>query len=109
MFGDHLEGIFGKYLVYPPLAALLGHPVQNNKFALIRKIYLQTLVELMFRYHKIFCLHPVTALLRHPVQKYFYIFCFNQKILFTPPVLKYFVQPKRRKVKISHMECWVSK
>ena len=28
-----------------------------------------------------FCLHPLTAPLRHPVQKYFFVFCFNQKNL----------------------------
>ena len=32
-----------------------------------------------------FCCHPLTALLRHPVQKYFFVFCFNQKNLFTNP------------------------
>ena len=35
--------------------ALFGHQVQNNFFALIKKIFLQTLVETIFRYHK-FCL-----------------------------------------------------
>ena len=34
--------------------ALFGHQVQNNFFALIKKIFLQTLVEIIFRYHKIF-------------------------------------------------------
>ena len=34
--------------------ALFGHQVQNNFFALIKKIYLQTLVEIIFRYHKTF-------------------------------------------------------
>ena len=32
--------------------ALLGHPVQNNSFALIKKIFLQALVEIIFRYQK---------------------------------------------------------
>ena len=32
--------------------ALFGHQVQNNFFALIKKIFLQTLVEIIFRYHK---------------------------------------------------------
>ena len=49
------EGIFGKYLVLPSLRALLWYPVQKKIFSLIKKIFLQTLVELMFRYHKIFC------------------------------------------------------
>ena len=49
-------------------------------FALIKKIFLQSPVEIIFRYH----------------YKYFYIFG-------TP------LQTKRTKVKISHMECWVSK
>ena len=34
--------------------ALFGHQVQNNFFALIKKIFLQTLVEIIFRYHKKF-------------------------------------------------------
>ena len=34
--------------------ALFGHQVQNNFFALIKKIFLQTLVEIIFRYHKFF-------------------------------------------------------
>ena len=29
-----------------------------------------------------FCLHPLNALLGHLVQKYFFIFCFNQKNFF---------------------------
>ena len=32
----------------------MGHPVQKFFFALIKKIFLQTLVEIIFRYHKIF-------------------------------------------------------
>ena len=44
-------------------------------------------------------LPPRRALLGHRVQKYFKFFCFNQKIL----------QTKKGKIKISHMECWVSK
>ena len=31
--------------------ALLGHQVQNNLFALMKKILLQTLVEIIFIYH----------------------------------------------------------
>ena len=34
--------------------ALFGHQVQNNFFALIKKIFLQTLVEIIFRYQKHF-------------------------------------------------------
>ena len=34
--------------------ALFGHQVQNHFFALIKKIFLQTLVEIIFRYHKFF-------------------------------------------------------
>ena len=34
--------------------ALFGHQVQNNFFALIKKIFLQPLIEITFRYHKIF-------------------------------------------------------
>ena len=33
--------------------ALFGHQ-ENNLFALIKKIFLQTLVEIIFRYHKNF-------------------------------------------------------
>ena len=38
--------------------ALLGHPVQNNFFALIKKIFLQTLVEIFFRYKIFWCIVP---------------------------------------------------
>ena len=41
-------------LVLLPLTALLGHPVQNNVFALIEQIFLQPLVLLIliiFRNH----------------------------------------------------------
>ena len=34
--------------------ALFAHQVQNNFFALSQKIFLQTLVEIIFRYHKFF-------------------------------------------------------
>ena len=34
--------------------ALFGQQVQNNFFALIKKIFLQTLTEIIFRYHKNF-------------------------------------------------------
>ena len=43
-----------------------------------------------YPYEKV-CLHPLSALLRHPVQKYSYNFCFNQKTLFFKPQLKYFL------------------
>ena len=36
-------------------------------------------------YFEKFCFHPLTALLRHAVHKYFFVFCFNQKNLFTKP------------------------
>ena len=32
--------------------ALFGHQVQNNFFALIKKIFLQSVVEIIFRYQK---------------------------------------------------------
>ena len=46
--------------------ALFGHQVQNNYFALIKKIFLQTLVEIIFNYHKFFfsVLGPPRAPLR---------------------------------------------
>ena len=34
--------------------ALFGHQVKNHFFALIKKIFLHTLVEIIFRYHKNF-------------------------------------------------------
>ena len=43
-----------KSLVLPPLTALLGNSALNIFFALIKKIFLQTLVEIIFRYRKIF-------------------------------------------------------
>ena len=33
---------------------LFGHQVENNFFALIKKIFLQTLDEIIFTYHKFF-------------------------------------------------------
>ena len=36
------------------LMTLLGHPGQNIVFALIKKIFLQTLVEIIYRYHNFF-------------------------------------------------------
>ena len=66
-----------------------------------------------------FCLQPLTALLGHPVQKYFFLlFALIKKIYlkyFLDIIKKYFyifgtpLKPKRRKAKISHMECWLSK
>ena len=44
--------IFIFYLVLPPHTALLGHQVQNYRFVLIKKIFLQTLVEIIIRYKK---------------------------------------------------------
>ena len=40
------EEFFGKYLVIPPLRALFGRPVQK-KIALMKKIFLQLLVEII--------------------------------------------------------------
>ena len=34
--------------------ALFGHQVQHNIFALIKKIFVQTLVEIILKYHKKF-------------------------------------------------------
>ena len=49
-FSDLTQYIFAdapmkKKIVLPPLTALLGHPLQNIFFALIIKIFLQTLVD----------------------------------------------------------------
>ena len=43
-----------KNLVLPPRRALFGQPVQKYPifFALIKKIFLQTLGEIIFRYHE---------------------------------------------------------
>ena len=43
-----------KNFVYEGVQHFLDTQVQNNFFALIKKIFLQTLVEIIFRYHKIF-------------------------------------------------------
>ena len=43
---DGADAPLGKYLVSPPLRALFGHPAQKNYFALVKKIFLQTLVEI---------------------------------------------------------------
>ena len=61
-----------------------------------QKIFLQPIPKISWLFstfgcgyfYEFFCLHPLTALLGPP---------------WTP------LQPKRRKVKISYMECWVSK
>ena len=41
-----------KKFCFTPLTALLRHPLKKS--ALIKKIFLQALVEIIFRYHKIF-------------------------------------------------------
>ena len=48
----HVEEEKIQNLVLSPRSALLGHPVQKyfKHFALIKKIFLQTLVEIIFRY-----------------------------------------------------------
>ena len=57
------------FFVYTPMkktkislqggTALFGHQIQNNFFALIKKIFLQTLIEIIFRYHSFFyCICP---------------------------------------------------
>merc|ERR1711860_362673 len=48
------EGIFGKYSKMKVLVLNFETPSTNFFFALIKKIFLQTLVEIIFRYHKIF-------------------------------------------------------
>ena len=45
------EGILGKYSKIKALVLILGHPVQKVFFALIKKILLQILIEIIFRYH----------------------------------------------------------
>ena len=72
-----------KNFVLPPRRALLVHPVQKflKFFALINKIYLQTLAEIILRYHHFF---------------------FSFGTSWSP-------SNKMKKMKISHMECLVSK
>ena len=48
------EGIFGKYSKMKVLVLNFGTPSTKFFFALIKKIFLQTLVEIILRYHKIF-------------------------------------------------------
>ena len=43
-----------KKIVLPTLTAFLGHPVQNICFALIKKVFLQTLLEIISRYNGFF-------------------------------------------------------
>ena len=42
-------------LVYEGVQYFLDTQVKNNFFALIKKIFLQTLAEIIVRYHQIFC------------------------------------------------------
>ena len=51
---DHFEEKKYSNFVLPPLTAFFGHTVQNIFFALIKKIFLQTLVEIIFRFQKFF-------------------------------------------------------
>ena len=65
---------------------------------LLKKVFLQPIPEISWLFPKFwlriplwnfffekFCFHPLTALLGHAVQIYFFVFCFNQKNLFTKP------------------------
>ena len=53
-FADaHMKKKFQKLCVRG-CTALFGHQVQNNFFALIKKIFLQTLLEIIFRYKNFF-------------------------------------------------------
>ena len=42
---------FFLYLIFPPLQAIFGHPVKIFFFALIKQVFLQTLMEMIFRYN----------------------------------------------------------
>merc|ERR1711946_75042 len=48
------EGIFGKYSKIKVYVLNFGTPNTKFFFALIKKIFLQPLVEIIFRYHKFF-------------------------------------------------------
>ena len=52
----------------------------NLKFLDFPNFWLRCGYPYQIFYLEKFCLNPLTALLRHPVQKYFFYFCFNQKI-----------------------------
>ena len=68
-----------KNLFLLSFTALLGHPVQNIFFALIKKIFSQTLVEIYLNIYiytsnlENFVLLSFTALLGHPVQNIFFL------------------------------------
>ena len=40
--------------VFPPFTALLGHQVKNIFFAFIKKIFLQTLIEISYKISTLF-------------------------------------------------------
>ena len=40
--------------VFPPFTALLGHQVKNIFFAFIKKIFLQTLIEISYKISNFF-------------------------------------------------------
>ena len=77
----------------------LSIPIRTYGFLpFTQKIFLQPIPEISwlfptfgcgypyeFFFLEKFCFHPLTALLRHAVQKYFFVFCLNQKNLFTKP------------------------
>ena len=52
--GALTERIFGKYSKMKVLVLNFGTPSTNLFFALIKKIFLQTLIEIIFRYHSFF-------------------------------------------------------
>ena len=78
----------GKLHYIEPVQWSTQFPYGGWFFALLKKSlgnpYLKILDFLIFFFNK-FCLHPLTALLGHPVQKYFLVFCFNQKHIYTKP------------------------
>ena len=61
-------------LVYEGVQYFLDTQVKNNFFALIKKIFLQALVEIIFRYHKSF-FYGSGTLLGPPTNKMNFFAC----------------------------------
>ena len=101
-FGKHRKELCPFYSLYttvnPIRTGVWIPPPPLRFFALYSKNFFTTqtrnfltfpnfwlLIPLWNFFFEKFCFHPLTALLRHAVQKYFFVFCFNQKNLFTKP------------------------
>ena len=88
--------------IFTPSQSTFGTPSTKNDLALIRKIFLQTLVEIICRYNYFLDLSLISS--DTPSHSTFW----------TPSTKnemegRNLLQTKLRKIKISNMECWVSK